>query len=209
MNVSDDKPKFIISRKPFSSDEGVIETGNYELKDAYYDGMIFQYAMMIIRQTRSSENTDSPLYNYVAMSRIAFEKANKEEYEFPTNADVTIADGANAAVVQPNVPKNLLINDDQKEFFASNLSLNEGNNLSILIDLKEPLLDIQQFDHWSWYNSHCSNSHVGYMPKSFILAFSNDKRRWYKADEQTDVKNAWPTTNYAKAYTGKLEIVDG
>lgn len=209
MNVSDEKPKFIISRKPFSSDEGVIETGNYELKDAYYNGMIFQYAMMIIRQTRSSEHTDSPLYNYVAMSRIAFEKANKEEYEFPTNADVTIADGANVAVVQPNVPKNLLINDDQKEFFASNLSLNEGNNLSILIDLKEPLLDIQQFDHWSWYNSHCSNSHVGYMPKSFILAFSNDKRRWYKADEQTDVKNAWPTTNYAKAYTGKLEIVDG
>lgn len=209
MNVSDEKPKFIISRKPFSSDEGVIETGNYELKDEYYDGMIFQYAMMIIRQTRSSENTDSPLYNYVAMSRITFEKANKEEYEFPTNADVTIADGANVAVVQPNVPKNLLINDDQKEFFASNLSLNEGNNLSILIDLKEPLLDISQFDHWSWYNSHCSNSHVGYMPKSFILAFSNDKRRWYKADEQTDIKNAWPTTNYAKAYTGKLEIVDG
>lgn len=209
MNVSDEKPKFIISRKPFSSDEGVIETGNYELKDAYYNGMIFQYVMMIIRQTRSSEHTDSPLYNYVAMSRIAFEKSNKEEYEFPTNADVTIADGANVAVVQPNVPKNLLINDDQKEFFASNLSLNEGNNLSILIDLKEPLLDIQQFDHWSWYNSHCSNSHVGYMPKSFILAFSNDKRRWYKADEQTDLKNAWPTTNYAKAYTGKLEIVDG
>ena len=55
--------------------------------------------MLIIRQTRSSENTDSPLYNYVAMSRIAFEKANKEEYEFPTNADVTIADGANAAIV--------------------------------------------------------------------------------------------------------------
>ena len=47
------------------------------------------------------------------------------------------------------------------------------------------------------------------MPKSFILAFSNDRRRWYKADEQTDGKNAWPTTNYAKAYTGKLEIVDG
>ena len=41
MNVSDEKPKFIISRKPFSSDEGVIETGNYELKDAYYNGMVF------------------------------------------------------------------------------------------------------------------------------------------------------------------------
>jgi len=48
MNVSDEKPKFIISRKPFVADEGVEETGNYELEDAYHDGMTFRYAMMVV-----------------------------------------------------------------------------------------------------------------------------------------------------------------
>ena len=48
MNVSDEKPKFIISRKPFTSDEGVEDVGNYELEDAYYDGMAFRYVMMVI-----------------------------------------------------------------------------------------------------------------------------------------------------------------
>lgn len=206
MNVSDEKPKFIISRKPFSVDEGIEETDNYELEDQYYAGMAFQYIMMVISQTRSSDDTTSKLYNYVAMSQIAFKLDNGEKFEFPSNADVEIDDGAGASIVYPNIPKNLLNEDEDKEFFASNLSLSYGNQLSITIDLKSPAIDITQYSNWSWYNSHCSNSHVGYMPKSFMLAFSNDKRRWYKADEFSDIKNSLPTINYAEAYKGRLEI---
>lgn len=206
MNVSDEKPKFIVSKKPFATDEGVEETDNYELEDAYYAGMAFRYVMMIIKQTRSSEDATSNLYNYVAMSQLAFKKPDGEKFTFPTNADADMNDGAGAAIVYPNVPKNLLNDNENQEFFASNLSLADGNYLSVTVDLKTPLLDVTEYTTWSWYNSHCSNSHVGYMPKSFILAFSNDKIRWYKGDSFDDYKNSLPTTNYAEAYTGEIKI---
>lgn len=112
MNVSDEKPKFIISKKPFATDEGVKETDNYELEDTYYAGMAFRYVMMIIRQTRSSEDATSNLYNYVAMSQLEFKKPNGEKFAFPANAKADMNDGAGASIVYPNVPDNLL-NDNE------------------------------------------------------------------------------------------------
>ena len=213
MNVSDEKPKFIISKKPFSANEGTKEYGNYELEDQYYDGMKFQYAMMIIQATRSSSDPTAVLYNYVAMSKILFRNTKTDEvYHYPSNATVSISDGFHpetTLIVYPNEPINLLIDDDDKEFFASNLTLDSGNYLSILVDLKSPDLDISVFDEWEWYNSHCSNSHVGYIPKKFILAFSNDQKRWYEADSCNDTKNAIKTNNYAKAYSHTLNIIEG
>ena len=44
------------------------------------------------------------------------------------------------------------------------------------------------------------------MPKTFYLAFSNDKRRWYQADEFDDDKNSLKTTNYAEAYKAEMHI---
>ena len=72
--------------------------------------------------------------------------------------------------------------------------------------MKSEVLDITQYTHWEWYNSHCSNSHIGYIPKVFMMAFSNDKTRWYEADRYNDIKNAIPTTNYVKAYSSELDI---
>ena len=130
------------------------------------------------------------------------------KYSYPAESTVSIADGITPEerlIVYPNVPENLLCDDEEKEFFASDLHLVDSA-LSIVIDLKSQALDITQYPIWSWYNSHCSNSHVGYIPKKFYLAFSNDKQRWYKADEYDDVKNNISTTNYKEAYTAKMHI---
>jgi len=143
------------------------------------------------------------------MSQLAFwDKNHLERFEYPTESTVDIADGItppDKLIVWPNEPVNLLSEDEDKEFFASDLHLRDSA-LSIMIDFKSEILDIQQYPVWSWFNSHCSNSHIGYMPKTFYLAFSNDKRRWYKADEFDDVKNSLKTTNYAEAYKAEMHI---
>lgn len=216
MNVSDDKPKFIVSRTPFvGNDHGVIEHGNYELENVYYPGMTFRYVMMVILQTRTSDTTTSPLANYVAMSQIAFYAPQRngelKRFDYPDDTTVNIADGytpEDHLIVYPNVPANLLNEDPDKEFFASDLHLNDGYPLSIMIDMKTQALDVEEYSIWAWYNSHCSNSHVGYMPKSFYLAFSNDQVRWYMGDSFSDTKNSLPTTNYAKAYQSQLHMND-
>lgn len=204
MNVSDEKPKFIVSRSPFIADDCVEETSNYELEDQYYSGMKFRYAMMVIEDTRISYNADEHPYNYVAMSQIAFTNTAGDKFDFPASTTVEMQ-GADAKIVYPNIPGNLIDTDEDKEFFASDCDW-QASALSIVIDMKSEALDITQYTHWEWYNSHCSNSHIGYIPKVFMMAFSNDKTRWYEADRYNDIKNAIPTTNYVKAYSGELDI---
>ena len=72
MNVSDDKPKFIISRKPFSASIEIQQQNhNYELEDPYQYGMKFRYMMLVINETRGLNSYD-PKYGFVGLSKIKF-----------------------------------------------------------------------------------------------------------------------------------------
>ena len=76
MNVSDDKPKFIISRKPFNiSSKLEEEDDNYETTSSYANGMKFRYIMMVVSSTRSVE--DASAFKYVALSKIKFLNRSK------------------------------------------------------------------------------------------------------------------------------------
>ena len=113
---------------------------------------------------------------------------------------------AGGNTVVPNYPSNLIdYSDDKTEFFASNIDFNV-NTLSIIIDNKEDSFDVYEYPYWQWYNSHCSNSHVGYIPRHFYLAVSQDQVNWFKVDEFDDTKNSIPTSNYGLAYTGELSL---
>ena len=80
--------------------------------------MKFRYAMMVIEDTRISYNADEHPYNYVAMSQIAFTNTAGDKFDFPASTTVEMQ-GADAKIVYPNIPGNLIDTDEDKEFFAS------------------------------------------------------------------------------------------
>lgn len=208
MNVSDDKPKFIISRKPFSASIEIQQQNhNYELEDPYQYGMKFRYMMLVINETRGLNSYD-PKYGFVGLSKIKFYNKNNErgDNKMFNKFDGTTVSIAGGNVIEPNKPQNLInYSDPKSEFLASNVTF----PLSIMFDMKEQIFDVDEWPNWEWLNCNFSSTHLDFIPKNFYIAFSNDRKRWYKADSFNDTGNSIPTTNGQLGYTGHLNIEVG
>jgi hypothetical protein len=199
MNVSDNKPKFIISREPFKSLDTYDDTDNYELEDMYYAGMTFRYIRFIIYDNRSN-HAESSLSRRIAIGKLKFISKDGSEFEYPSNTTAQIIGGN---IIEPNNPLRMISKNNKEYFSASNINFS-NSPLIIELDLRSQILDIDIYSTWQWYNSPHSNSHNGYIPKKFSIAFSNDRYHWYKCDEFNDITLSIPTRNLAKAYENKL-----
>lgn len=199
MNVSDNKPKFIISREPFKSLDTYDDTDNYELEDVYYAGMTFRYIRFIIYDNRSNY-AESSLSRRIAIGKLKFVSNDGSEFEYPSKTTAQIIGGN---IIEPNNPLRMISKNNKEYFSASNINFS-ASPLIIEFDLHSQILDIDMYSIWQWYNSPHSNSHSGYIPKKFSIAFSNDRYHWYKCDEFNDTTLSIPTRNLAKAYENKL-----
>ena len=211
MNVSDNKPKFIISRKPFktttnynnTNDINNYEVDNYELEDIYYDGTLFRYIRFTIDNNRSNQ-PGSVLSKHVAIGKLKFVSDDGIEFIYPSATTASVSGGN---IIEPNNPLKMISTNNDEYFSVSNVDF-ANQPVVIEFDLHSQILDINKYSIWQWYNSPYSNSHSGYIPKKFSIAFSNDRHNWYKCDEFDDVELTIPTQNLRMAYEHKLIIIN-
>jgi len=83
---------------------------------------------------------------------------------------------------------------------------NNGENITLLYDLKSPRLDLSVYKKWSWYTANDTWSEDGRNPTIFKLQVSNDNNKWYTVDQNTDSRNIKTTENWKLAYEHELDL---